>query len=227
MPQPTKNCKYCGEPIVEKTPTRRLYCSDAHKLRASRRRQRAPRPRPQHGPLWYDGIFPPRNLYIAELALRRGVPLDCLILSEDERAALVAACDRFSWERGRSCQAPGRDVRLGRAGRRRAGAAGGDPRRPDGLLEALPGLLGTRERRPLAHSLVDTGSLGLVLDVHGVPALALGEVPAPPRRRPCPRSSWPTTPRRAEVVRARGASRDRPCAARANHSSTPISPRLR
>ena len=91
MPKPTKFCKYCGEPIAEQKPTRRLYCSDAHQQRAWRDRH-APRPR-----LWYD-TFPPRSLDIAELALRRGVPLDCLILSKDERAVLVAACDRFSWE---------------------------------------------------------------------------------------------------------------------------------
>ena len=94
----TRLCVYCGKPIVEDKPTRRLYCSDAHKVRDCRRRKSTPRSRPQPGPYRNDGTYRPRNLYFAEQALRKGVPLRSLILGDDEHAVLVAACDRFSSE---------------------------------------------------------------------------------------------------------------------------------
>jgi hypothetical protein len=52
----------------------------------------------RYGPFRKDATYQPRNFTAAELALERGVPLRALILSEHEKAVLVAGCSLFSGE---------------------------------------------------------------------------------------------------------------------------------
>ena len=104
MAQNQPTCQTCSNEIVSATHGRsRRYCSNACRQRSHRSSGHAPRPRPRpQPPLRYvDGkpetyVFRPRNLFLADLALRQGCKLAELILSSDERAVLVASSDRVS-----------------------------------------------------------------------------------------------------------------------------------
>jgi hypothetical protein len=93
----TKNCHHCGAefPMSQRGRPPR-YCSKACKQAAYHLRRAIP---PRRGRIHRESdSWCPPSLHFADLALRRGYALAKLDLSDDERAVLVAASDRFSWE---------------------------------------------------------------------------------------------------------------------------------
>jgi len=93
--RPAKSCGNCGRSFTYKRKNAR-YCPDCQGRAVARRRHQIRRfARTNRDPRRYDDTTRPRTLHLAELYLARGVPLHALVLSEHERAVLVAGSAFF------------------------------------------------------------------------------------------------------------------------------------